>query len=97
MEEIEIGEYYRTSKGKIHKWTKGRTYIGKDKIVKHSFNIIDLIGVGDIVTHGEGITFISVFEYEEVLEHFKELYKNETHLIKTILTKEQYQANCYEV
>lgn len=41
--EIKIGEYFRTKKGKIHKWSKGRTYIGQDEILKHSKNIIDLI------------------------------------------------------
>ena len=73
------------------------TYVNKPYIEKYSFNILDLIEVGDIVTHAEGITFITAFENEEVLEHFKKLYKNDVHLIKTILTKERYKANCYEV
>ena len=35
--EIKIGEYIRTKKGKIFKYGKGRAYLGKDnQIVKHS-------------------------------------------------------------
>ena len=48
--EIKVGEYVRTKKGKIFKYGKGRAYIGKDnEIVSHSFNIKELIEVGDFV------------------------------------------------
>lgn len=50
MSEIEVGEYVRTKKGKLFKYGKGRTYIGKDNyITKHSKNILDLIEVGDYI------------------------------------------------
>ena len=46
MEDIKIGEYVRTKKGKIFKYGKGRAYLGKDNcITKHSFNLIDLIEI----------------------------------------------------
>lgn len=65
-------------------------------IRKHSFNIIDLIEVGDIV-NGFCVTEIgnsSVFvdaNYDDVCG---EIYKTD---IQTILTHEQYVDNCYEV
>lgn len=48
--EIEIGDFVRTEKGKIFKYGKGRTYLGKNnKIVNHSKDITDLIEDDDIV------------------------------------------------
>lgn len=57
MEEIKVGEYVRTHKGKIYKVTNvyvlkitcGHTSLRYTDISKHSFNIIDLIEVGDFV------------------------------------------------
>ena len=67
----------------------------RDKdIVKHSKNIIDLIEVGDIV-NGERILDITG-DYI----HTNETDHNKFYLakhIKTILTKEQYESNCYTV
>ena len=64
-------------------------------IVKHSKNIIDLIEVGDYVNG------FKVYEYlgELVLsEPFTELHtKIKDITINSILTKEQYEANCYKV
>ena len=63
-------------------------------IVKHSKNIIDLIEVGDYV-NGERILDITG-DYI----HTNETDHNRFYLakhIKTILTKEQYKANCYTV
>lgn len=73
-------------------------YLNKDeKIVKHSKNIIDLIEAGDIVhtrdVLNEDITYIWSKEY---LDALKEDLKNGIELVD-ILTKEQYQANCYTV
>lgn len=95
MEEIKVGEYVRTSKGKIFKYSKGRAYLGKDnKIVKHSKNIINLIEVGDYV-NGEQIDFITnkgdLLIRDNV--NFFDKYKG----IKTILTKEQFEQNLYKV
>ena len=92
---IEVGEYVRTKKGKIFQYGKGRAYLGKDnEIVNHSKNLIDLIEVGDIV-NGERILDITG-DYI----HTNETDHNKFYLakhIKTILTKEQYKANCYTV
>ena len=74
-------------------------YLEKDEyIVKHSKNIIDLIEVGDYVNGIEidlleksenRVWSTSTYGDEDIV-----FYENE---IKTILTKEQYQANCYTV
>lgn len=57
MEEMKVGEYVRTYKGKIYKVTNvyvlkvtcGHTSLRYNAIKKHSPNIIDLIEVGDII------------------------------------------------
>lgn len=105
-EKICINEYVRTKKGKIFKYGKGRAYLGKDnEIVKHSFNIINLIEINDIVNESlvvdlykilkdinkpeEGMTEIIYLENGQVI--------NKSNEIKTILTHEQYERNCYNV
>ena len=105
--EIEVDDYIRTNDGRIfrvykmdnknpdytlysNEFTRPINY----KIAKHSKNIIDLIEVGDIV-NGERILDITG-DYI----HTNETNHNKFYLakhIKTILTKEQYQANCYTV
>lgn len=71
----------------------------KDKdIVKHSFNLIDLIEVGDIVKlDDEFIEYrlIDVFD-ESIIEGLKQDIKTGIK-INSILTKEQYKRNCYTV
>ena len=92
---IKINEYVRTKKGKIFQYGKGRVYLGKDNaIVNHSKDLIDLIEVGDYV-NGERILDITG-DYI----HTNETDHNRFYLakhIKTILTKELYEANCYTV
>ena len=98
MDNLKVGEYVRTKKGKIFKYGKGRAYLGKDnEIVNHSFNIIDLIEVGDIVFIEDffGYNFIHVFD-ESMLEALKKDVKDGIK-IKTILTHEQYERNCYRL
>ena len=75
-----------------------------DKIVKHSKQLIDLIEVGDIV-NGREVKHIAMFE--GFPDYPKLIFVDETHLIpddtcenediKTILTHEQFEANCYKV
>lgn len=75
-----------------------------DKIVKHSKELIDLIEVGDYV-NGREVKHIAMFE--GFPDYPKLIFVDETHLIpddtcendeiQTILTKEQYLANCYKV
>ena len=76
----------------------------KDIVVKHSKQLIDLIEVGDYV-NGREVKHIAMFEgfpdYPELI------FVDETHLIpddtcendeiQKILTKEQFEANCYKV
>lgn len=98
MDEIKVGEYIRTKKGKIFKYGKGRAYLGKDnEIVNHSFNIKDLIEEGDIVNRqivvyieGEGL----VVERAEYIFPYILIEEME---IKEILTHEQYERNCYRL
>lgn len=81
----------------------------KERIVNHSFNIIDLIEVGDIieinkekyeVIYDESLDKLGVLIpnrdclgiRHSALEHIFMKYED-----ITILTKEQYQSNCYTV
>lgn len=98
MGEIGIGDFYRTKNGKIHKWSKGITYIGKDEIINHSKQLIDLIKVGDILEIRTGLhsSFKYFVENEDNLLLLKEQVK-EFWNIETILTKEQYEQNSYKV
>ena len=69
-----------------------------------SDNLTDLIEVGDYV-NGKEVKHIAMFE--GFPDYPKLIFVNETHLIpsdtcenneiKTILTKELYEANCYKV
>lgn len=92
---IEVGEYVRTKKGKIFRYGKGRAYLGKDnEIVKYSKNIIDLIEVGDYV-NGKYVQEINQYkDGKSIIALIGIIDANE---IKEILTKEQYNANCYKV
>ena len=68
---------------------------------KSSFNLIDLIEVGDLIkivwcfeSHREEIFVINSIED---LEDVKFLVNDTQIDIKKVLTKEQYEANCYKV
>ena len=106
---IEAGEYVRTKNGKIDKVINNNCYMPqyieceksllyKEDIVNHSKNIIDLIEVGDYVNGTEidlleksenRVWSTSTYGDEDIV-----FYENE---IKTILTKEQFEQNCYTV
>lgn len=75
-------------------------YINKPYITKHSKNIIDLIEVGDILEIWFPIKHIirKIF----VDEYFKdslvlEGIVKERIILKSILTKEQFEQNCYKL
>lgn len=100
---IEVGEYVRTNGiiGKVEQignslfWLEdGSSYSLSNKSIKHSKNIIDLIEVGNYV-NGERILDITG-DYIHTNETDHNKFYLEKH-IKTILTKEQYKANCYTV
>ena len=112
MEKFEIGEYVKTKKGKIGKvlsidedpeWIE--TTLDKGNVMhisefkKHSKQLIDLIEVGDYV-NGEKIEQITTDsgykKYYTTGFGVYDEYDNES-VIHSILTKEQYEANCYRV
>ena len=112
MEDIQVGEYVRDCDGFIVKvnevqeykedddiWYQETTLKGtwKSMIVKHSFNIIDLIEVEDILELlcnelTKETSTIRIKDIEQ-LKTIKQIPK----FIKTILTKEQYNSNCYRM
>lgn len=65
-------------------------YIDKRDIVKHSKQLIDLIEVGDFV-NGELITD----KWDTRISSIRSNFSEED--IKTILTHEQFETNCYEI
>lgn len=81
-----------------------------EDILKHSKDIIDLIEVGDIVNGEKVIGIFEIYNNEELIigkriltEYRKAQYtglNNNYYLyetdIKTILTHEQYEKNCYK-
>ena len=116
MLKIEEGMYVRTEKGEIKKvfqydkqednliWCTLNCHATiKSSIVKASYNIIDLIGVGDYV-NGNKVIRIETSSYPEdknvkiiVCCGDDDYYSYYNEDIKTILTKEQYENNCYKV
>ena len=71
-----------------------------NEIVKHSKQLIDLIEVGDYVNGMEVLDIYKPRDLWEAIEiRVNSRYTNFTLVdeIETILTKEQYQANCYKV
>jgi hypothetical protein len=97
---IEVGEYCRNAEGLIFKVDKEKKNLlindflnmGNRDIVKHSKNIIDLIEVGDFVNGVRvGQSYLCNIKYltKEIVE------KN--YGIKTILTHEMYEQNCYKI
>ena len=112
-DKIEIGEYYRTKNGVIRKiktiksgkrqFTRTTVTLinGRHRledIAKHRKQLIDLIEVGDFA-NGMEILHIDdnklYVEWSNEFDEFTGFLENKD--IKTILTKEQYMANCYKV
>ena len=94
MQEIEIGEYVRSSLGSIGKITRieDEIFLYEDntlitligKVVKHSKNIIDLIQVGDYVNG------------KKINDKLNLKYVHES-IIKSIVTKEQFESIEYKI
>lgn len=112
MEEIKVGDYVRTDtkigrvlkikdENKFYRYVvrfkKRTTNVNEDSIKKHSPNIIDLIGVGDIVHTRDVLNedYYWMFD-EEMVQATKETIQDGIELVD-ILTHEQYQQNCYKV
>ena len=107
--DIEVNEYVRTKNGIIDKVINSNFYMSIyvecekglyliENIVKHSKQLIDLIEVGDIVRIRTGLysSFMEFIDNEECLLILKEQVKK-FWTIEEILTKEQFEANCYKV
>lgn len=111
MDDLKVGEYVRTKNGKIDKVINNNYYISeylecekgivdKENILKHSSNIIDLIEEGDFVNENEVIDKylfdgeIPVLETTGDETNAKCMCESD---IRTILTHEQYERNCYRL
>lgn len=109
MEEIKVGELVRTKGGHFHQVTKidnnGLVYWGniscgwnleqlKDIVKKHSFNIIDLIEIGDYV-NGKYVETIKQYESGKSIIALIGIIDEKD--IKSIVTKEQFKSVEYEV
>ncbi len=99
-----IGELIRIERDDIDislKWYvfddgKNERYVNKPYITKHSFNIIDLIEIGDIIeAEIDGLYFKAELDKIDIKHKLKNIGNNIK--IKSILTHEQFEANCYKV
>ena len=98
-----IGKVIKVLSNRVFLNSLGYAVLIKD-IVKHSKQLIDLVEVGDYV-NGREVKHIAMFE--GFPDYPKLIFVDETHLIpddtcendeiQTILTKEQFDANCYKV
>ena len=110
---IEVNEYVRTDKGYIFKVDEEKKNlqianfldVEYGKMIKHSKQLIDLIEIGDIlkikiseewVEKQDTIKFIVVGQTYTITE-IKECLENGLFKIIQVLTKEQFEANCYKV
>ena len=83
----------------IIQFDDGKVYerrVKDENIVNHSKDLIDLIEVGDIVNNGYVYEIGNTEDGHKWVHNLNGLLLLENE-IKTILTKEQYQANCYTV
>lgn len=73
----------------------------KSQILKHSFDIIDLIEIGDILTIKEGNDICYIGLKKDTItvtyEELKEQIENGSCELLEILTHEQYERNCYRL
>ena len=117
--DIKKGEYVRTKSGQIgifqkyeeegiQQWftmLQDRTFYtsATKAITKHSFNIIDLIEVGDYVNGYRILNMTDISNSDKtVFTIYKSDFKDICRIwgeedIETILTHEQFEANCYKV
>src|SRR5574344_1653998 len=105
---MEINDYVRTKDGKIGKYIQpelGKSYITNGisfnegaNYGKHSKDIIDLVEVGDYV-NGSKVIDIRIDEKLEIgVESDNLIYQYiQNNDIKSILTKEQFEANAYKI
>ena len=94
---LEVGMYVRTINGKIWIITSQKALFGhRIDIIKASYNIIDLIEVGDYI-NGMKLTKICFDKDGEkilTVSCYLELVNKD---IKSIVTKEQFESMSYKV
>lgn len=78
-------------------------WLEEKEIIKHSKNLIDLIEEGDYI-NGENVVSIIDYDYKRIVTEvamYRGIGRGNYYIddkdIKTILTKEQYDNNCYKV
>ena len=98
-----IGIFNGHCQAKYHIQFQGRVkvkrqYLSTHTIINHSKQLIDLIEVGDIVEIRIGLysSFKCFVENEDNLLLLEEKVKQFCNIEK-ILTKEQFEANCYKI
>lgn len=74
----------------------------KDEIINHSKQLIDLIEIGDILELREYVDYFKKSEKigisdMDMLSNIKQAIRDKKIEVLSILTKEQYMANCYKV
>lgn len=112
VDEIKVGDCIRTNDGQIGKlirierddidtslkWyvfndNKNERYVNKPYITNHSKNIIDLIEAEDYI-NGNRVYKVT----SNCIYCIGKAIQNKSNInIKTILTKEQYERNCYRL
>ncbi len=97
---LEIGMYVRNEDGYILKLNEENIYgykslIGGSNLKIKSYNIIDLIGVGDYVNGNEVMAISEFKDGSRYIEFDEENYLCKNYQIKSILTKEQFESMEY--
>lgn len=106
-EEESFNEYYEMGKKYSYIEKKKFIYYRNDdikiainEVIKSSYNIIDLIEVGDYV-NGKYVDEVAVIDGDYFIKSKVSNTENydylPTHLIKTIVTKEQFENMSYKV
>lgn len=108
---LEVGMYVRTKKGKIYKFDTNNSMAkngAKKYMVNCSYNLIDLIEVGDYV-NGSKVVNISIigkdkekWVWVEQMEDTDNKYGDDyvgynNEQIKSIVTKEQFESMKYSL
>lgn len=77
------------------------SYIKTTDIVKHSKNLVDLVGVRDVIKvrnlKGDIFDFILEIFDDKTMIDFKLAIDSKEIKLLSILTKQQYEQNCYVI
>ena len=106
---LEVGMYVRTKKGNIYKFETNNSMAkngAKKYMVNCSYNIIDILEVGDVIEIDVidednypiimGINFARIDNKVE-LASIKDMLKNESAKLLTVITHEQMEQMKYKV